>query len=692
MPAAVTKSTLNKKLANVSTIRFCTSAGKNMTDAVYYTPGKGISISIGLKQPKGNTNGYQIQYREHSRLIPSKVKKKGAEWTTWSSWKNLIEISTVNSQTHVKTVLVAANSTKNPDTWLNPNVKANTKTSYLVFYKFSNTKIDATYDARSYQFRVRTYNAKTKKHGSWITQTLYVYKKAIVEDTTVHVGPNGSMIFDLNYKWDRDGTVVISSVKPVEYTGHSTYELPTTKGLPRPSDDPSGTPTKALNATLREYSVVNRNLLKKSVTKAVNYDSRRTGTSTPPKKSGYKPGQFTITIDEMKTGIKYGELLQITGYYKTSDGAKTPLFSKAVNYHYFNMHYSIYVSTTVTYTQNNKPAVSRSNKLTIYDLASFSAFNTAMTRIHGSAYTSKTSTEKQQMYTATIERVYNNFIEFYSTYKTGYYISGYQKKKTGTNSYTTVPVKKYITGSLFYLTKVSRQDVVISKPKLVLSANKNLGFVTARLYKTDADDVMTYASANLTYTYKNKTYTLKPDISHVNLSVVSTTKCFAEWIFVKCPFNTTLRFTAIVGNDYQSSAKVTSKTTVNMYPVTWIFNKLGSPSVGAILQWNCEFKIQSQPVVNASLPHGRGLPFAAYMKGLVTKITLDGEVPTQTKHPLFKGKASRDAWDKVRNSPGVYILRGSNSQMYKIAITNITLSTSDDNEILKVSVEGTEIE
>jgi hypothetical protein len=166
----------------------------------------------------------------------------------------------------------------------------------------------------------------------------------------------------------------------------------------------------------------------------------------------------------------------------------------------------------------------------------------------------------------------------------------------------------------------------------------------------------------------------------------------AEWIFVKCPFNTPLHFSAIVGNDYSSSKNVKSKTAVSMYPVTWIFNKLGSPSIGAILQWNCNFKIQSQPVVSANLPHGRGLPFAAYMKGLVTKISLDGEVPTQSTHPLFQGKASRDAWDKVRNSPGVYILRGSNSQMYKIAITNVSLSTSDDSEILKVSIEGTEIE
>lgn len=45
------------------------------------------------------------------------------------------------------------------------NKGVNKKGSYCTFFTFTNYKIPDTYDAREFQFRVRTFNKSKAKHG-----------------------------------------------------------------------------------------------------------------------------------------------------------------------------------------------------------------------------------------------------------------------------------------------------------------------------------------------------------------------------------------------------------------------------------------------------------------------------------------------------------------------------------------------
>lgn len=274
---ATTKSKLNSKLGKVSDIRFCTSAGKNMCTKIYTAENAKYTIKIGCKQPAKAVNPYQIQYRLRSRYTAANAKTKGADWTKWSAWGNMVQFTKSGTTYNV------GNKT-NPDEWLKSNKGVNKKSSYMTFYTFDNAGITSTYDARQYQVRIRTYNASTRKHGSWVnSSSLTIYKAAKVIDETVHRGADGSFMLDCNYIWDRGGTVHIDSIMDTD----------------------------------------GRELLKAPVTRAMNYDSQRRAGSTPALKSGYTPGEFEIALGKIKRDLEYGESLAINAWYQTKDGAKT---------------------------------------------------------------------------------------------------------------------------------------------------------------------------------------------------------------------------------------------------------------------------------------------------------------------------------------------------------------------------------
>ncbi len=270
---AVTKSTLNTKLPKVSKIAFCTSAGKNMCTTLYTAENGKYSIKVGFKQ---NTKMYpfQIQYRYRNRWTAANAKKKGADWSAWSSWRNAVE-----------TTKLPYNDKKLIDTWLFANKGVNKNSDYRTFKEFNNAIIGADYDAREFQYRIRCYSSSKKQHGNFTYQKLRIYKKARVIDETIHATADGGLVFDFNYKWDRGGSVRVYSVKDAE-------------GI---------------------------ELLNASLTKAANYDSLRTETTTPAKRTGYTPAEFYIEPDELTRAVEPGEKLTVDAEYVTDDNAVTKL-------------------------------------------------------------------------------------------------------------------------------------------------------------------------------------------------------------------------------------------------------------------------------------------------------------------------------------------------------------------------------
>lgn len=276
--ATVTKSTLNKKLGQVSTIRWCTDAGVNMCYRIFTGENGRFSMKVGFKQ--GSTvNPFQVQYRQRSRWTAANAKKKGANWTAWGDWKAAAKVGTLVPKDGVCSDAKGTGSRY----WKRSNVGVNKKGAYKTCYTFTDALIGSDYDGRQYQFRVRRYNSKTKKHGLWVYELLGVYKSAVVVDETMHRRPDGGIIFDFNMKWEREGIICVDSIMDAE----------------------------------------GRELLVNPVTRAVDYDSRRTASSTPALRDGYTPGQFEIEATELKRQVEFGETLTLNVYYKTGEGAKT---------------------------------------------------------------------------------------------------------------------------------------------------------------------------------------------------------------------------------------------------------------------------------------------------------------------------------------------------------------------------------
>lgn len=259
-------------------------------------------------------------------------------------------------------------------------------------------------------------------------------------------------------------------------------------------------------------------------------------------------------------------------------------------------------------------------------------------------------------------------------------------------NYSTTLTKK-LGYSYFKRVTVSTRDITINTPRLVLGVAEEKGFVEARLYKSDANDTVEAVGATLYYTYPDggKTYSVKPQYTALSLTKTSTTECIARWIFTKCPFGCKLAVSATASNSYGSSQKVSKSVTID-YPY-WFIQSETNPSRGAVLQWNVNFELSAGSNYTLELPYGRKKPFVAFGKGLTKAVRISGEVPTQTQSPIFNSTyANRDTWMDVQANPGIYIVRGPNRLMYRMAIIEVGLSEKANSEILSVSVRGVEIE
>lgn len=238
---------------------------------------------------------------------------------------------------------------------------------------------------------------------------------------------------------------------------------------------------------------------------------------------------------------------------------------------------------------------------------------------------------------------------------------------------------------------VAARDVSINPVRLVVKRATAKNFIEAWLYRTDANDLIESAAATMTYKYNGKTYTVKPHYTDLKLSTISTRQYIAYWIFVKCPLGIKLTVKGSVSNSLGSARSASNAITLPSE--FWYIQKESSPSIGAVLQWNAKIRSRTSPPYTMELPYGRGKPFIAYGTGLSKTFDVSGEVPTQTQDPIFnKTLATKAAWTKVQNNPGIYIIRGPEGVMYRMAITEVSLEQDDKTEILKVSFSGTEIE
>lgn len=286
-------STLNKKLPKASSIRWCTGAGKNMSKSIGTDENRKFSRKICFKQG-GSTKSnitWQIVYRWRNRYTPSVSKtKKNATWSDWSKWRTPIAFKPYNDK-GVKTAVDKNAIVPDRKYWRVGNRGYVKTSSYNVFANWTTDNKSARtmnddYDAIEYQFAIRSYHAKTAKHGEWVYQKLTVYRKATVKDEVLIRNANGLHI-DFNYICERGGNVSITSIK-----------------------DSTG-----------------RDILKSDVKVAPSTDTKRLASGNlhwyAYKRSGYTAGQVLISASNLKRSPEFHEKLTVTGSYVTKNNAKT---------------------------------------------------------------------------------------------------------------------------------------------------------------------------------------------------------------------------------------------------------------------------------------------------------------------------------------------------------------------------------
>lgn len=271
--ATATVSKRNAKLPTVSNIAFCTAAGKDMSKVLYTGSNGKFTRKVGFKQ-SSTAYPYQIQYRQHSRYTVANAKVKGATWTNWSPWKNAIGVTGIPVDAYEFQKPIAG--------WMKANKGVNKNSTYLTFYSFDSYVIPNLYDARQFQFRIRTFNKSQAKHGDFRASVLSVYKRAEVVDSTLITASDGGLKIKYNYLWDRTASIAVNSIKDSE----------------------------------------GRELLKKAYTTGIQLTTLNENT-TPTPRQGYKAGVVNIDIDKLKRRVLKNEQLTLDIRFVTVDGAPT---------------------------------------------------------------------------------------------------------------------------------------------------------------------------------------------------------------------------------------------------------------------------------------------------------------------------------------------------------------------------------
>jgi len=271
------KSTINTKLPRVSKVAFYSDISKGTSFTKGYTAETGkFTAKVGMRQPTSKAYCYQVQYRWCYRYTLAQEKAKGATWTKWSAWKNPVAVSGIPKD-----------ATTDPDTWLKSNM-GTSKNDYQTLFNYTNVAMGASYDAFRVQVRVRTYDAKNRKHGDWVSSgNLYLYRRAEVLDECLVQAGADCVDVDFNYKWDR---------------GRKFY-------------------VKSLIQDGRE-------LMRATVAKAPQNDSARGNMTDCPKRTGYSPGTLRLKVGtDLKAMPELGKSITVNAWLQTVDGAQTKLDS-----------------------------------------------------------------------------------------------------------------------------------------------------------------------------------------------------------------------------------------------------------------------------------------------------------------------------------------------------------------------------
>lgn len=191
---------------------------------------------------------------------------------------------------------------------------------------------------------------------------------------------------------------------------------------------------------------------------------------------------------------------------------------------------------------------------------------------------------------------------------------------------------------------------------------------------------LTSIGCGVSYTYNGKAYAIAPTSKSVNLTGTSTFK-FLPPIGI----GLTITVKEEDAEDYKDVETATITPTAKGYRL----NKENSPTTCGVLWGAPKYEMASKQQMETALPYGREKNVAFYGMGDTTTITLSGLI-VDKEGTYAESYSRKRAWDNVRNNQGVYYLRSSRGDMYKVALQNVNIS-HDKRDLYNLSASMTEV-
>jgi hypothetical protein len=221
-----------------------------------------------------------------------------------------------------------------------------------------------------------------------------------------------------------------------------------------------------------------------------------------------------------------------------------------------------------------------------------------------------------------------------------------------------------------------RRDVPVT---LGTSWDEGSGILTVTA-TNDGTVALANIGCGVSYTYNGKRYAIAPTSKSINLTGTSTFK-FLPPIGIE--------LTVTVKEEDAEDYKDVETTKVTPTAKGYRLNKENSPTTCAVLWGAPQWEMDSKQQMETALPYGREKNVAFYGIGDTTSITLTGLVVDKAG-TYAEAYSRKKAWDNVRNNQGVYYLRSSRGDMYKVALQSVGIS-HDKRDLYDLSASMTEV-
>lgn len=257
-------------------------------------------------------------------------------------------------------------------------------------------------------------------------------------------------------------------------------------------------------------------------------------------------------------------------------------------------------------------------------------------------------------------------------------------------------------------------DQVIPQPTVKITKDENRGLITVTASRNAAiteylsqfdNEYEGISSIGCTASYvveetKKSVTAYGKNIAKFETFVPET--IFGQWEF-KPPVGVDITFTITIKNAYEqgTTTKVIDKID---FKGGYILSGVTNPDIYAAVMFNTSFNTETETPNSVNLPYGRSLPFAVYGTGRTTSMSLKGSCVTADKvvtdsddvEHCYKNNKEINKFStpkyikKLAKNLGVYTLRSSQGEIFKVALNSVDIEYVTD-ELITVSLDMEEV-